>query len=266
MSTGIPYCDETWELVGGCTPCSPGCDHCWAQRVTARLASHLRGRRYDGLVDADGKWTGTVRCVPERLAQPLSWKRPRVIFCTSRGDLFHPEVPDSFIYAALSIMAATPRHTYLLVTKRAARMAEIAQRIAASAPHDEVNIQVFDLVNAMNGDFAQWPLPNVWALPTCCTQAEVDEKLRAVLASPWAHVGVSLEPLLEYVILPAGLEWVIAGCESGPGRRRAERFWFNGLVLQCQGRMPLFLKQIQIDGKVDTRPTLAGQAWRQRPW
>ncbi|MCL4413590.1 MAG: phage Gp37/Gp68 family protein [Actinobacteria bacterium] len=119
--TGISWTDATWNPVVGCERTSPGCDHCYAIRDGVRL-QHLPG--YAGTI-ADGDWTGVVRCLPERLDQPLRWKRPRRIFVDSMSDLFHPDVPDAYIQAVIEVMAYAKQHTFQVLTKRPQRMAAL---------------------------------------------------------------------------------------------------------------------------------------------
>ena len=105
--SGIEWCDATWNPIVGCKRVSPGCDHCYAIRDGARL-QHLPAYE-DTISGAD--WTGLVRCLAERLGQPLAWKRPRRIFVNSMGDLFHPDVPEAFIEQVFVVMSRTVRPT-----------------------------------------------------------------------------------------------------------------------------------------------------------
>jgi len=125
MPTKIPWTDETWNVVTGCTPCSIGCTNCFAARMAAtRLKHHPR---YEGLAtinDGKARWTGEVRLNHDVLEQPLRWRKPRRVFVASMGDLFHKDIPDEFIAAVLGVMAASGQ-IYQVLTKRAERMYDL---------------------------------------------------------------------------------------------------------------------------------------------
>lgn len=119
--TGISWTDATWNPVRGCSKVSPGCAHCYAERVAVRFSGP--GQPYEGLADRErGRWTGAVRMVHEHLADPLRWRRPRRIFVNSMSDLFHEGLSNEEIAAVFGVMAAAPRHTFQVLTKRARRM------------------------------------------------------------------------------------------------------------------------------------------------
>ncbi len=125
MATGIAWTDETLNPVVGCSVTSPGCTNCYAMRMAARLEA-MGVEHYRGLTKpskAGAVWTGKVALAPDSvLLKPLRWKRPRKIFVNSMGDLFHPDVPDAWIDQVFAVAALTPRHTYQILTKQAARM------------------------------------------------------------------------------------------------------------------------------------------------
>lgn len=253
--TNISWSDATWNPVTGCSKVSPGCDHCYAETLTA---GRLReSPRYKGLTDAQGHWTGEVRCHPELLEQPLRWNKPRRIFVCSMSDLFHDKVPWEFTERVFQVMANCPQHTFQVLTKRPGMMAEFAVYLRRKA------------------SLGVWP-DNVWAGTSL--EMERDGKKRLTgrldcLARVPARVRfVSCEPLLGPLDLtgwleddqmafnrfshlfsmprvkadprPGVLSWVIAGGESGPGFRPIDLDWLEELAHQCtRAGVPLWVKQ-----------------------
>ena len=123
-NTGIEWTDATWNPVTGCTKVSPGCAHCYAEAITLRFK---RGGPF-----LPGKTT--IRLHPDRLDQPSKWRRPRRIFVNSMSDLFHQEVPFEFVDDIFEVMAANPRHTYQILTKRPERMLDYVDWTHGRAP------------------------------------------------------------------------------------------------------------------------------------
>ena len=124
----IEWTDATWNPVAGCTVLSPGCTNCYAMRMASRLAA-MGQEKYHGLTRPSGGrqvWTGAIRCDQASLDLPHRWRRPRLVFVNSMSDLFHADVPESFIARVWTTMRATPRHTYQILTKRPDRMREVA--------------------------------------------------------------------------------------------------------------------------------------------
>ena len=224
MSSDIEWTDETWNPTVGCSKVSPGCDGCYAIGVAHRamqpahegLTIRRPGERPD--------WTGEVRCLPDRLDTPLRWRKPRRIFVDSMSDLFHAAVAAGFIAQVWETMAATPQHTYQVLTKRPQRMRQ-ALCTPSIVGHD--------------------PLPNVW----CGTSIESDRyAFRAdhLRATPAAVRFLSLEPLLSP--LPSldltGIDWVIVGGESGPGARPCQPDWVRDIRDRCEAAgVAFFWKQ-----------------------
>ena len=121
--TKIEWADAVWNPIRGCTKVSDGCRHCYAMRLAARFSGP--GQPYEGLavMKPDGpQWTNQVRLVPERLADPLRWKKPRRIFVNSMGDLFHEKLIDDVIDQVFAVMASASQHQFLILTKRPKRM------------------------------------------------------------------------------------------------------------------------------------------------
>jgi protein gp37 len=205
--SGIEWTEATWNPVSGCTKVSPGCDRCYAERLTRRFRS----------IYPDG-FRLTLR--PDVLDLPRRWRRPRKVFVNSMSDLFHADVPESFIGQVFAVMAACPQHTFQVLTKRAERLARIAHRLP-------------------------WP-SNVWMGVSVESPAYL-WRIDAVRRVPAAVRFVSAEPLLSP--LPDldldGIDWLIAGGESQPGARPAAEEWFRDLRDQCaRARVAFFLKQL----------------------
>ena len=124
--TGIEWTDATWNPIVGCSVVSPGCTHCYAMSMAARIEKMTPGSHYAGLTDASKAgpvWNGRLALAPDHiLTQPLRWQKPRRIFVNSMGDLFHEDVPDDWIDRVFAVMALAPQHTFQVLTKRAERM------------------------------------------------------------------------------------------------------------------------------------------------
>jgi protein gp37 len=129
----IEWTDRTWNVVRGCSRVSPGCDNCYAMGQAHRFAGP--GKPFDGLTRYTAKrgvdWAGFARFVPEKLAEPLSWRKPQRIFVNSMSDLFHESLSNEEIAAVFGVMAACPQHTFQILTKRPKRMREWQLREAA---------------------------------------------------------------------------------------------------------------------------------------
>lgn len=230
MSTKIEWCDEVWNPVTGCAKVSVGCKNCYAERI----ANRFWGER---------KFT-QVQCHPERLEIPLHWKKPRKIFVNSMSDLFHEKVSTEFIHEVFKRMMLTGWHTYIVLTKRPARMLDYAKSLWSS------------------------PLPNVWLGVSVENQQVADERIPLLLQTPAAVRFVSVEPMLGDVYLMPWLErnykvdWVICGSESGPGARPFDLDWARSLRDQfLSADVPFFLKQVP----GQKLPMLDGKIWNEYP-
>ena len=262
MSTRIEWCEETWNPVVGCSAVSPGCAHCYAASVARRAMQPAHA----GLVNARGHWTGEVRLLPERLAEPLHWRKPRRVFVCSMSDLFHEDVPDEFIDRVFAIMALTPLTTYQVLTKRADRMLRYIQSRADGKAWTRWILNGPRPARSVCGgvDGAHWLslARNIWLGVSCEDQQRADERIPLLLRTPAAVRFVSAEPLLGPVDLDAsvrssvpgslrhhltgaGLDWVIVGGESGPGARPCDVAWIRSIVEQCRAAsVPAFVKQL----------------------
>jgi len=283
--SGIEWTEATWNPVTGCTRVSSGCDNCYAFTLhDQRHVAQAKAARAE-LVDlnkpvpkgsvaqiAAARATGmpfplpaqydrpfsTVQLHPDRLALPLSWRKPRRVFVNSMSDLFHEDVPDGFIDRVFAAMALAPQHTFQVLTKRPERMrAYFAETVNGGQRESHVytDAEVIHRASRKESDpwhcrWPGWPLPNVWLGVSAENQATAEERIPLLLATPAAVRFVSLEPLLAPIDLRRfiattgcsfggtfgscncegrsaghvplrryGLEWVILGGESGAMRR-----------------------------------------------
>jgi len=233
MPTKIEWCDETINPIVGCSKISDGCQNCYAEKMAWRLKC-MGVPKYQDVVDKNG-WTGKIG-VDMSVFDKLP-KTPKKIFVSSMGDLFHENVTDKqldSIFANIAYDAFYPisalfnkqPHTYLLLTKRPERI--------ANSPHPE--------------HFARWT--NIWLGVTAENQKRADERIPTLLQIPAAVRFVSIEPMLEPVDLDdfwgapgVGLDWVIVGPETGPGKRECKPEWIRDLYEQCQeSGVPFFDK------------------------
>lgn len=213
--TNIEWADKTWNPVVGCTKISPGCDHCYAERMACRLASNPQTPQYQDVVSLDGKsWNGKTRLAESAPMQPLKWRKPCRIFVGSMTDLFHCETPDEWLDRIFAVMALCSQHTFLVLTKRPDGMREYFSGLVR---HGKPDVERWDAarrplydackVSAPNtaerigymGAFVKFPLPNVWLGVTAENQAMADYRIPILLDTPAAKRFVSYEPGLEAV-------------------------------------------------------------------
>lgn len=238
---------ETWNPVTGCTPVSEGCRNCYAAREAIRLAGHPNPKvsdPYEGTSEMRGKgearrpvFTGKVNTLGRRLPQPFKWRSPRAVFVNSMSDLFHPDVPLHFIMDVWATMAATPRHVYLILTKRPKRANYLLD------PWWEGNLREYHGLEDV-----RWPLSNVILGTSVESQSEM-ERVRWLAYTDAAHRFVSAEPLLGHLDfhrdLLGRIDWVVVGGESGPKARPCRLEWIQGVLLQCHAQgVPAFVKQV----------------------
>lgn len=253
--SAIEWTDATWNPVRGCVKVSPGCAHCYAETFAERFRG-VPGHPYEQGFD--------LRLVPEQLAAPLSWKKPRRVFVNSMSDLFQDGVPDAYIDQVFAVMALAPEHTFQVLTKRPDRMRAYMED---SAPlHDgRVEHYFIECMAASHMGAATWPgwpLPNVWLGVSVENKRTRDERIPALLKTPAAVRFISAEPLLEEIASDEmfsaycatgwteppyddKLDWVIVGGESGPGARPFDLRWARAIVTVCrQYNVPVFVKQL----------------------
>lgn len=214
-TSSIEWTDATWNPVRGCTKISPGCAHCYAETFAERFRG-VPGHPYERGFD--------TRIVPEKLAEPLRWPKPKSIFVNSMSDLFHVNVPDGYVEQVARVMEAANWHTYQVLTKRAERMRDaLGSHLSFASALEHVWWGV-SVENRKHG------LPRVDALRE----------------APAALRFLSIEPLLEDLgeLDLSGIHWVIVGGESGPGARPMREEWVVSLRDRCRtADVPFFFKQ-----------------------
>ncbi|OYZ15612.1 MAG: hypothetical protein B7Y35_05970 [Sphingomonadales bacterium 28-64-96] len=256
-NTKIEWADATVNYLNGCSVISAGCTNCYAMRLAGTRMKNDPTRA--GLTietKAGPVWNGQVRANEKHLLQPLAWKRRRRIFWNAHGDLFHEAVPDAWIDRQFAVMALTPQHTHMVLTKRPERMraymtglgSNVSDGLRLAWRKNAIADAAFDLRGSSgpNGErryppqhWPEWPLPNVWLGTSVEDQRAADERIPHLLATPAAVRFLSCEPLLGPVDLwmqpgsTIGLHWVIAGGESGPGARPMHPDWARYLRDQC---------------------------------
>ena len=217
--SAIEWTEATWNPTTGCDRTSPGCDNCYALTLSKRLKA-MGQPKYQN--DGDPRTSGPgfrLTIHPDVLDVPRSWSNPRTIFVNSMSDLFHPDVPEPYIRRVFEVMIETPQHQYQVLTKRSKRLATIGPRL-------------------------DWP-SNVWmgvSVESTKYRFRLDH-LREVDA---AVRFVSAEPLLGplHHLNLDGVDWLIAGGESGSGARAVDESWLVDLRDQCAAaRVPFFFKQ-----------------------
>ena len=232
----IEWTDATWNPVTGCTKITRGCDNCYAERFAERFRG-IPGHPYEPGFDL------TLR--PERLSQPLSWKRPRMIFVNSMSDLFHKDVPTDFIDDVFKTMENADWHVFQILTKRSPIMRDYLRRRYGSrlAPR------------------------HIW----CGVSVEDNKaaaRIRHLQDAPITTRFLSIEPLLGPVgnIDIEGVSWVIVGGESGPNARPMKREWAIEVRDLCEREgVPFFFKQWGGMFKKKTGRTLDGRTWDEMP-
>lgn len=213
-NSAIEWTDATWNPVTGCTKITRGCDNCYAERIAERFRG-TPGHPFERGFDL------TLR--PERLTQPLSWRKPRRVFVNSMSDLFHKDIPTTFIDSVFNTMETADRHVYQVLTKRSSLMRSYLRRRyggGAAPPHIWCGVSVEDHT--------------------------ATARIRHLQESPVPIRFLSIEPLLGPVgdIDLAGISWVIVGGESGPGARPMAEQWVLDIKKQCaQKGVDFFFKQ-----------------------
>lgn len=232
QGSGIEWTEATWNPVTGCTKISPGCKHCYAERMARRLRAmgqpnYVRGFR--------------LTLQPHMLELPLRWKKPQTIFVNSMSDLFHDEVPLAYIRGVFDVMARAHWHRFQVLTKRASRLAELASELV-------------------------WPA-NIW-MGVSVESERYRHRIDRLRGTDARVKFLSLEPLLGP--LPGldlgGIDWVIVGGESGPGARQMAASWVTDIRDQCRKEgVPFFFKQWGGRNKKRTGRVLDGRVWDEMP-
>lgn len=231
-NSSIEWTEATWNPLTGCTRISPGCAHCYAERMALRLRAMGQPNYAHGF---------KLTLHESALALPLQWKKPQNIFVNSMSDLFHEEVPASFILRVFKVMRQAHWHRFQVLTKRAARLSELDPLLPWGA-------NIWMGVSVENEDF-------LWRV----------ERLRQTGASVRF---LSLEPLLGPIraLNLDGISWVIVGGESGPGARPMNPAWVADIRDQCQrAGVPFFFKQWGGTNKKKAGRLLDGRTWDEMP-
>jgi protein gp37 len=242
-NSSIEWTEATWNPVVGCAIISPGCTNCYAMRMARRLEA-MGQPKYAGTTRISGgrpKWNGVVRINEESLGLPTMWKIGRMIFVNSMSDLFHENVPLAFIKRVFATMRQTPQHAYQILTKRAERLEELSPNLA-------------------------WPA-NVW-MGVSVENADYAFRIDHLRRTRAAIKFLSLEPLLGPLdnLDLTGIDWVIAGGESGPRARPVDARWIRSIRDQCfDANVRFHFKQWGGVNKKKTGRTLDGRTWDEFP-
>jgi protein gp37 len=232
QQTSIEWTDATWNPVTGCTKISPGCKHCYAERMANRLRAMGQPRYRNGFLP-------TLQ--PDVINQPLAWKKPRLVFVNSMSDLFHDEIPLIYLKQVFDVMAMAHWHVFQVLTKRAERLASVASQLT-------------------------WP-KNVWMGVSVESESYVC-RISHLTAIPAAVRFLSIEPLLGPIAnLPLkNIDWVIVGGESGPHARPIDPHWVRSIRNDCVAAgVPFFFKQWGGARKAATGRMLDGRTWDEVP-
>jgi protein gp37 len=234
MATNSPieWTDATWNPVTGCDKISPGCKHCYAERLARRLQAMGNKNYRDGFA---------VRLQPHMLGHPLAWKAPKRIFVNSMSDLFHDDVPLAYIQRVFKVMNQADWHQYQILTKRAERLAELSEHLDW-APHIWMGVSV------ENEKYL----------------SRIDHLVRTKANIKFLSIEPLLGPLGKLKL--RGIDWVIVGGESGPGARPMNPEWVTSIRDQCRkARVAFFFKQWGGVQKSKTGRTLEGRTWDELP-
>jgi len=230
--SGIEWTESTWNPVTGCTKISPGCKHCYAERMSLRLQSMGQPNYASGF---------KLTTHGHMLVLPLNWKKPQMIFVNSMSDLFHRDVPLDFIRMVFNIMHRAPWHTFQILTKRSERLLELDEK--------------FD-----------WPT-NIW-MGVSVENQDYTFRINHLRQTSARIKFLSLEPLLGPIpdLDLHGIDWVILGGESGPGARPMAKDWVIGIRDQClAARVPFFFKQWGGMNRKRAGRVLQGRTWDEVP-
>ncbi|HEY3324228.1 MAG TPA: phage Gp37/Gp68 family protein [Planctomycetota bacterium] len=231
-NSAIEWTESTWNPLTGCTKVSPGCAHCYAERMSLRLKAMGQANYANGF---------KLTLHENALQIPLRWRKPMMIFVNSMSDLFHDDVPLEFIKRVFSVMEKAKWHRFQVLTKRAERLSEVAPTLS-------------------------WP-DHLW-MGVSVESSPYRHRIDLLRTTPAKVKFLSLEPLLGP--LPRmnlrGIDWIIVGGESGPGARPMDPAWVADVRDQCQfSKVPFFFKQWGGINKKKAGRTLDGRTWDEMP-
>jgi protein gp37 len=228
----IEWTESTWNPLTGCNKISPGCKHCYAERMAKRLHAMGQPNYINGF---------KLTMHPQVLEKPLEWKTPQVIFVNSMSDLFHKDVPLDFIQQVFDVMKRAHWHQFQVLTKRSERLLELSPKL-------------------------EW-VDNIW-MGVSVENADYTFRIDHLRKTGARIKFLSVEPLLGPIpkMNLKGINWVIVGGESGPGARPLEREWVVDIKNQCiKARVPFFFKQWGGVQKKKAGRLLDGKTWDQMP-
>ncbi len=232
IKSAIEWTESTWNPVTGCTKISPGCKHCYAERMSNRLEAMGQPNYVNGF---------QLTVHEHVLEMPLRWRKPQVIFVSSMSDLFHKDVSLEFIYKVFDVMTRASHHQFQVLTKRSERLLKLSPRLP-------------------------WPL-NVW-MGVSVENSDYLFRIEHLRQTDAKIKFVSFEPLLGPIqdLDLEGIDWVIAGGESGPRARPMDPVWVKEIRDQCLSvKVPFFFKQWGGFNKKRNGRILDGKTWDQMP-
>jgi len=230
--SAIEWTESTWNPVTGCTKISPGCEHCYAERMAVRLKAMGQPNYANGF---------RLTLHEHALRLPLLWKRPQTIFVNSMSDLFHGDVPLEFIRKVFDVMVEASHHRFQVLTKRSERLLDLSTKLP-------------------------WP-SNVW-MGVSVENSDYVFRIDHLRKTDAFIKFVSFEPLLGPVrnVDLDGIDWVIVGGESGPGARPMDPGWVREIRDRCvSARVPFFFKQWGGVNKKRNGRILDGRTWEEMP-
>jgi len=231
-NSSIEWTESTWNPVTGCTKISPGCAHCYAERMAERLQAMRQPNYRNGF---------ELTLQPQMLEVPLRWKKPQRIFVNSMSDLFHKDVPAEYVASVFDVMNRAHWHEFQVLTKRSDRLLELSPLL-------------------------DWT-PNIW-MGVSVENEKYTFRTDHLRETGAAVKFLSIEPLLGPVenLRLRGIDWVIVGGESGPGARPMKREWVTSIRRQCRtAKVAFFFKQWGGVNKKKTGRELDGRTYDEMP-
>jgi protein gp37 len=232
QNSAIEWTETTWNPLTGCSKISPGCKHCYAERMSLRLQAMGQANYASGF---------ELMLHEHMVDVPLHWRKPRLVFVNSMSDLFHEEVPEDFIFRVFDVMRRASWHVFQVLTKRSERLLSLSPKI-------------------------DWP-DNVW-MGVSVERADYTFRINHVRRTKAKIRFLSFEPLLGPLkdLDLRGIDWVIVGGESGPGARKLEKSWVTEIRDQClAAEVPFFFKQWGGVFKIRNGRHLEGRTWDEMP-